>query len=127
MSALQRKIKGRIGVKKIRTICLNVRQARVSTRIVRRRKVVLRFPEIELLFPDFSSELIVDGKDVALGGEQVLFAEAIDRIVGVEEQVKIFAGFGKEKRFLTILQRFVLDVVHGRVSALWRRYKPNVV
>ena len=123
MSALKRKIKSRIGVKKIWTIRRNV-QPRVQTRIFRRKRIVLRlFPDIELVFPDFFPELIVDGKDVALGGEQVLFAEPIDRIVGVEEQVEVFAGFGKKKRFLPILQCFVLDVVHGCVATLWRKEK----
>ncbi len=41
----------------------------------------------------------------------------VQEIVGIEQQVEVFGGLGKEEALHAVLQRVVLDIVHGRVAA----------
>ena len=119
MAALQGQVEGRTRPENVWAIARNV-AVEIARRVRQngRKEVVFAILREQLVLPDLPPELIVDRKDVALRGEEVLFAHAVDRVVEVEEQIKVLARLGEKKGLLAILQRLVVDVVDGGVAAL---------
>ena len=47
--------------------------------------MVVVVAKVELVLPHFGPEALVDGEDVAFGGEEVPLAQPVDRVVRVEK------------------------------------------